>query len=148
MNKRQKHLIRSVITVLTITAAFIVLMVNVKDLLNKKEAMRAMEIVGEEVLNYRRRYASLPPESYLTNIKEDFVRLGTLNYRAQWIGFDAEPNTILAYAAKNYHTLAADPGYVVLYLDGRGEWMDKKDFEELLKEQQTTREIEMLQDNL
>ena len=148
MNKRQKHLIRSVITVLTITAAFIVLMVNVKDLLNKKEAMRAMEIVGEEVLNYRRRYASLPPESYLTNIKEDFVRLGTLNYRAQWIGFDAEPNTILAYAAKNYHTLAADPGYVVLYLDGRVEWMDKKDFEELLKEQQTTREIEMLQDNL
>ena len=148
MNKRQKHLIRSVITVLTITAAFIVLMVNIKDLLNKKEAMRAMEIVGEEVLNYRRRYASLPPESYLTNIKEDFVRLGTLNYRAQWIGFDAEPNTILAYAAKNYHTLAADPGYVVLYLDGRVEWMDKKDFEELLKEQQTTREIEMLQDNL
>ena len=148
MNKRQKYLIRSVITVLTITVVFIVLMINVKDLLNKKEAMRAMEIVGREVLNYRKQYTSLPPETYLTKIKEEFGRLGTLHYRAQWIGFGSEPNTILAYTGKNYRSLAASPGYVVLYLDGRVEWMSKKEFEELLKEQQTAREIEILQDKL
>ena len=148
MNKRQKSLIRSIITVLTITVVFIVLMMNVKDLLNKKEAMRAMQTVGKEVLTYRKQYASLPPESYLARIKEQFVRLGALHYRAQWIGFDSEPNTILAYTSKNYRSLVASAGYVVLYLDGRVEWMGKKEFEELLKEQQTAREIEMLQDKL
>ena len=148
MNKRQKHLIRSVITVLTITVAFIVLMMNIKDILNKNEAMRATEIVGREVLKYRRQYASLPPERYLDRIKEEFVRLGRLHYRAQWIDFDSDPNTILAYTPKNYRSLAADPGYVVLYLDGRVEWIDKKDFEELLKKQQTEREIEILQKEL
>jgi hypothetical protein len=148
MNKRQKSLILNIILVLAITTAFIVLMMNVKDLLNKKEAMRAMGIVGQELLNYREHYGSLPPESFLANIKEQFVRLGTLNYRAQWIGFDSEPNTILAYTYKNYHSLAARRGYVVLRLDGRIEWIGKKQFEELLRKQQTSSEIEILQEEL
>ena len=148
MNKRQKSLVLNIIAVLVITVAFIVLMMNVKDLLNKKEAMRAMEIVGQEVLNYRERYGSLPPELHLAGIKERFVRLGELNYRAQWIGFDSEPNTILAYTSKNYRSLAASSGYVVLRLDGRMEWMDKKQFETLLREQQSSKEIEMLHDEL
>jgi hypothetical protein len=148
MNQRQKHLIRSIIAVFAITVALIVLMINIKDVLNKKEAMRAMQTVGHEVLSYRKQHASLPPESYLTRIKEQFVRLGVLHYRARWIGFDSEPNTILAYTNKNYRSLAASPGYVVLYLDGRVEWMGKKEFEKLLKEQQTAREIKMLQDTL
>ena len=148
MNRRQKSLVLNIVAVLVITVAFIVLMMNVKDLLNKKEAMRAMEIVGREVLNYREQYGSLPPESYLTGIKERFVRLGELNYRAQWIGFDSEPNTILAYTSKNYHSLAASAGYVVLRLDGRVEWIGKKRFEALLREQQTSREIEILRERL
>jgi len=148
MNKRQKSLILNIILVLAITTAFIVLMINVKDLLNKKEAMRAIRAVGQELLNYREQYGSLPPESYLTRIREKFVRLGTLNYRAQWIGFDSEPNTILAYTHKDYHSLATRGGYVVLRLDGRVEWIGKKQFEALLKKQQTSREIEMLHEKL
>ena len=73
----------------------------------------------QEVLKYRNRNASLPSESHLVRIKEQFVRLGTLHYRAQWIGFDSEPNAILAYTQKHYHSIALRPGYVVLYLDGR-----------------------------
>jgi hypothetical protein len=148
MNKRQKSLVLNVIAVLVITVAFIVLMMNVKDLLNKSEAMRAMGTVGREVLNYREQYGSLPPESYLTRIKEQFVRLGALHYRAQWIGFDSEPNAVLAYTKQNYRSLAARSGYVVLRLDGQVEWMGKRQFEALLREQQTSREIEMLHEGL
>jgi hypothetical protein len=148
MNKRQKSLILNIILVLTITTAFIVLMINIKDLLNKNEAMRAMHIVGQEVLNYREKQGSLPPELYLASIKEQFVRLGILHYRAQWIGFGSEPNTILAYTNKNYHSLAANPGYVVLRLDGRVEWMGKEQFETLLSEQQTLSEVELLNEKL
>jgi hypothetical protein len=148
MNKRQKSLVLNIVAVLVITVAFIVLMMNVKDLLNKKEAMRAMEVIGREILNYRGRYGSLPPESYLVGIRKRFVRLGELNYRAQWIGFDSEPNAILVYTRKNYHSLAASSGYVVLHLDGQVEWIGRKKFEAILREQQTAREIEMLQERL
>ncbi len=146
MNKRQKSLVLNIILVLAITTAFIVLMINVKDLLNKKEAMRAMQIVGQEVLSYRKQYGSLPPESYLARLKEQFVRLGKLHYRAQWIGFDSEPNTILAYTKHDFHSLAASEGYVVLRLDGRVEWMDTKQFETLLTKHQTSGELDILQE--
>jgi hypothetical protein len=145
MNKRQKSLILNIILVLAITTAFIVLMMNVKDLLNKNEAMRAMEIVGQEVLSYRKQYGSLPSELFLTSIKEQFVRLGTLHYRAQWIGFDSDPNTILAYTKHDFHSLATSEGYVILRLDGRVEWMGTKQFETLLRKQQTSAELDILQ---
>jgi len=148
MNKRQKSLILNIIAVLVTTVAFIVVIINVKDFLNKAEAMRAMETVGQEVLNYREQYGSLPPEPYLSRIKKQLVRLGTLHYRAQWIGFDSEPNTVMAYTKQNYHSLAASEGYVVLLLDGRVEWMGTEQFETLLRKQQSAREVEMLQEEL
>jgi len=118
---------------------------HLRDWLNKSEAMRAMEHIGQEVLGYREKYRSLPLESYLGPIKRQHVRLGELNYRAQWIDFESPPDTILAYTKKEFRSEFVKSGYVVLRLDGQVQWMEKKEFEQLLARQQSQREIEMLQ---
>jgi len=122
-------------------------MVNFKDWVNRSEAMGAMKQLSRVVLTYRKEYGSVPPESYVNEIKKDlkgWVRLGNLKYRAQWIDFDAKPDEILAYAEKKYPSSLLNDGYVVLRLDGRVEWMDKQQFEKLLAQQQSKWEIDML----
>ena len=148
MNRRQKAIIQNFISVSIGTTVFILVMINVKDIVNKSEAMRAMELLGKSVQEYRKKYHSTPPESYIVRQKEDLraVRLGELKYRAQWVEFGAEPDTILGYSRKNYISFV-EKGYIVLRLSGRVEWMKKKEFEKLLKEQQTQAEIELLRES-
>jgi hypothetical protein len=145
MNRQQKILVVNFVTVVFVTAVFVVGMMHVKDWLNKSEAIRAMEHIGELVLQYRQKYGSLPAESYLAPVKAKFVRLGELHYRAQWIDFDSPADTILAYTKKELRSELVKSGYVVLRLDGQVQWMEKRQFEQLLRQQQTEREIEMLQ---
>ncbi len=107
-----------------------------------------MEDLGRKVLQYRKDYGSVPPETYVTNIKKDLkggVRLGGLQYRALWIDADSTPDEILAYAEKNYRSSFVGDGFLVLRLDGRVEWMEKKEFRTLLAQQQSPEEIRMLQ---
>ena len=146
MNQRQKSILRNVVFVFAVTAIFVAAMVNVKDLINKSEAIRAMELLAQQVTQYRAKNHSTPPESYLLGQYENLgiVRLGDLNYRAQWISYESEPGTILAYAKKNYQFLVKR-GYVVMFLDGRVEWMRPKEFKKLLKEHQTQAELDILQ---
>ena len=123
-------------------------MINFKDWVNRSEAMRAMKHLGQIVLQYRKDYGSVPPESYVNSIKENLeghVRLGNLQYRARWIKFESSPDEILAYTEKKYRSLIIGKGFVVLRLDGRVEWMDKQDFETLLSQQQSPMESEMMQ---
>lgn len=148
MNKRQKAILVNFVTVMFVTIAFIVGIMHVKDWLNKSEAMRAMQDISRKVLSYRQKYGSLPPESYLESVKKRHVRLGQLNYRAQWIDFEADPDTILAYTKREFHPELVKSGYVVLRLDGRVEWMQKSEFEQLLRRQQSQRELEMLQQHV
>lgn len=148
MIRRQKSLLKDVVTVIIFTAIAVVAMINLKDWVNRSEAMRAMEHLGQEVFRYRKDNGRLPPESYVAGIKEDLeggVRLGNLRYRALWIDFEATPNEILAYTEKNYRSSLLSDGYVVLRLDGRVQWMGKKEFEKLLAQQQKEFEIETLQ---
>jgi len=122
-------------------------MINFKDWINRSEAMRAMEHLARIVRQYRKDRGVVPPESYIDSIKESLeghVRLGKLNYRAQWLDLESTPDEILAYAEKNYHSLIGK-GFVVLRLDGRVEWMHKKVFENLLAQQQSPVEIQMMQ---
>jgi hypothetical protein len=51
----------------------------------------------------------------------------------------------LAYTEKKYRSLLVGKGYVVLRLDGRVEWMGKREFETLLAQHQSPMEIQMLQ---
>jgi type II secretory pathway pseudopilin PulG len=147
MNKRQKAILIEFIIVIAITVIAVAGMVNFKDWVNRSEAMGAMKQLSRVVLTYRKEYGSVPPESYVNEIKKDlkgWVRLGNLKYRAQWIDFDAKPDEILAYAEKKYPSSLLNDGYVVLRLDGRVEWMDKQQFEKLLAQQQSKWEIDML----
>ena len=146
MNKKQKQILANFAIVIAVTIAMVSGMVEMKNGVNRSEAMRAMEQLGRTVDDYRQKHGSIPPESYAESIKaslEGQVRLGNLQYRSRWIQFDSPPETILAYVTKNYHSLFFRPGVIVLRLDGRAEWMDKKEFETLLASQQSVLEREM-----
>ena len=149
MNKHQKVILIKFTTVIVVTAIAVVAMINVKDWINRSEAMRAMEHLGQRVLEYRKAHGSVPPESYVTNIKETLeghVRLGNLQYRARWIDFESTPEEILAYAEQKYPSSLLNDGFVVLRLSGRVEWLGKQEFEKVLARQQSQKEIEILQE--
>jgi len=146
MNKLQKRILANFAVVMVVTATAVVGMVELKNLVNRSEAMRAMESLGRVVSDYKQKNGSIPPESHVDGIiksLEGQLRLGNLRYRAQWIAFDSPPDTILAYARKNYRSLFSRPGVIVLRLDGRIEWMDKASFDKLIAGQQTPMELEM-----
>ena len=147
MNRRQKIILRDFVTVIVVTAIAVVAMINFKDWVNRSEARRAVEQLGQIVLQYRKDNGALPPESYVNNIKkalEGSARLGELQYRALWIDSDSKPDEILAYTEKDYSSLLVGDGFIVLRLDGRVEWMGKEEFKTLLKQQQSPEEVRML----
>ena len=147
MNRRQKSILINAISVITITSIAVVAMINLKDWVNRSEAMRAMEDLGKLVLQYRTENGSVPPQSYVDSIKTNLkghVRLGDLQYRALWIDFDSTPDDVLAYVEKKYHSLVLSNGFIVLRLDGRVEWMQKQRLDVLLARQQSRMEIETL----
>jgi hypothetical protein len=146
MNQRQKSIILNFIIVVTITAIFVGVMLNVRDYVNRAEAIRTMEHLARKVQEYRSQFSSTPPKTYLIGQRMDFqdVRLGEFEYRAQWIEFGADPDTILAYSRKNYQFLVGK-GYIVMSLDGRVKWMKRAEFVKLLKKQQTEAEVKLLQ---
>jgi len=116
-----------------------------KNHINKSESIRMMKLLAEMVQQYRYQNSrALPSESYISRQREAFgdVRLGDIQYRAQWIDFNAGIDTILAYSHKDYG-LAAGKGYVVMRLDGKVEWMGVAEFEDLFAEQQSPTEAEL-----
>ncbi|MBN1391763.1 MAG: hypothetical protein JW947_03060 [Sedimentisphaerales bacterium] len=147
MNKRQKAILTNTVTVLVITAIAVAAMVNLKNQINLSEAGRAMEGLSQAILQYRQKYGSVPPESYINRVREKLegnIRLGEVIYRAQWINLDSTPNDILAYTAAPRSTWLQGKKYLVLRLDGRVDWMRKQEFDVLLAQQQSAQEIEML----
>ena len=150
MNKPQKRLLTNFILVLIITIGFVVFIVNIRSTVNSSEAIRSLEILGKEVLRYRKQYGSLPSESYTEIIRDKFrmARLGNIHYRAQWIDFGADANsTILAYVTKPFKRFF-EKYYIVLWLDGRVEKHCKADFERILDKQQNKSELEWLRKNI
>ncbi len=153
MNRRQKAILRDFATVIVITAIAVVAMIIFKDFVNRSEAMRAMEDLGQRVLEYRQKHSSVPPKSWVDRQREKKpgnIRLGNLQYRARWITFESTPDEFLAYTEANYNLLVGK-GYIVLRLgavlmdDGRPEWIDRKEFKTLLAQQQRPEKIQMLQ---
>jgi hypothetical protein len=148
MNRRQKAILKNFAAVIIATAIAVVAMINLKDWVNRSEAMRAMKHLGRIVTEYRKGHGRVPPEAYVDGIKEKlhgYARLDDLKYRARWLGLDSTPDEILAYNKKIYRSSILSDGFVVLRLDGRVEWMDKQQFKSLLAQQQSPLEIEMLQ---
>jgi len=146
MNKRQKSVVTSFVTVMIITAVTIVGMLSLRDWVNRAEATRAMEHLGRIVVRYRQQHGCAPPESYIDRIKSNLrghVRIGQLCYRALWISFESPPDEILAYCRKNFSAPFVSGGYLVLRLDGSVEWMDEASFQKTLTPQQSLMEIQM-----
>jgi len=136
---------KSLVLVVLVTVAMVIGLVNFKDWVNQNEAMRAMQHLGQIVFAYRQEKGSVPPEYYVDNIREQLVgseRLGQLKYRARWIEYGAGDDEILAYTRRDYKHLLFGSGAVVLRLDGRVEWIKKKEFDALLAGQQSRFEIE------
>jgi hypothetical protein len=146
MNKQQRRILVNFAVVIAVTIAAAFGMVELKNLVNRSEAIRAMEQLGQIVGNYRQKNGSVPPESYVNELKEKLegrVRMGELQYRARWIEFNSPPDTILAYVRKNYHSLFFRPGVIVLRFDGRIEWMDRMSFDKEFARQQKPLEPEL-----
>ena len=147
MNRRQKAILTDIITVVIVTAIAIVVMIELRNWLNRSEATRAMEHLGLVVSKYREDYGAVPPESYVLGIKGELlghVRLSGLYYRARWIEFESGPDEILAYTRMGYQSLFQGRKFIVLRLDGRVEQMQADQLQALLDRQQGPMEKEEL----
>jgi hypothetical protein len=143
MNRRQRSLLTESVIVLIATVAAVVGMMQLKDYVNRSEAMRAMTQLGGRILDHRKQYGSLPPQSFVNGIKdsvEGAARMGNVNYRARWIGLDAPSDTIVAYSQKRFPASFLKDGYVVLRLDGTVEWLSTDQFATLFNTQRTSTE--------
>ena len=150
MIRRQKILLRNAIVVIAITTIAVVAMINLKDLVNRSEAIEAMKDLGQKIKKYQNDdqnpHHLVPSKSYVDGIKGNLkgqARFGDLQYRALWIEPGSTPDEVLAYTERNFRSFLVGKGYVVLRLDGRVEWMNKQQFEALLPEQQRRMEAEM-----
>ena len=105
MNRREKAVVIKIIFVTIVTFILVVTFANFKDVVNRSEAMRAIDAIGKTVLQYRKDNGYLPPQNYVDTIRQDVpgsVRMGKLNYRALYITRDSKPDEILAYTLNNY----------------------------------------------
>jgi hypothetical protein len=145
MNRRQRNIILNFVSVIVLTVVAVLVLINFKDYVNWSESMQAMNQLSRIVLDYRKSHGVVPPESYIDDVTEELkgkVRLGKIIYRARWLDFDAPPDEILAYVKKKHNSLLVHDGYIVIRLDGRVEWMEPEEFEEILKKQQKLMEKE------
>jgi hypothetical protein len=146
VNRRQRALLTESLFVLFATVAAVIGMVQLKDYVNRSEALRAMTQLGQRILEYKKQYGSLPSQSFLDSIKGDVegaVRMGNVNYRARWIGLDAPNDTILAYSQKRHPSSFFKDGYAVLRLDGTVEWLPTNRFATLFSTQRAPTEPNM-----
>jgi hypothetical protein len=123
---------------------------NIKNAINRSEAIRAMELLGNEISQHRKTYGSLPSEYQVKQFADAIsaVRLADFHYRGQWIEFGSAPDTtILVYSWKNYRGFVK-AGYIVLWLNNKAEWINKKSFEKILATQQQQQELRWIKENL
>lgn len=147
MNKAQKSILTNFVTVIAVTTFAVIAMINLKAWVNRSEAMRAMTHLGEVVLEYKKTNGVIPPQSYIDRVEtslQGYARLSEIQYRARWIDFDSPADDILAYSEQNYRSLVIADGFIVLRLNGRVEWVDKKILTEVLHQQLKPEEIEQL----
>ncbi len=146
MNRKQRTLLINFIIVAVFTCVFIFAVFQLRDHVNRKEALFTMEMLRKEILDYKEKFRSLPPESWVVNndvldaarFKRGFI------YRARWIDYGAGDDTILMYMFLGTRSFFRD-GYAVMRLDGTVEWVPKERFEKQLASQQSREEKDSLE---
>ena len=147
MDRVQKKLAFNFFTVVLLTVLFVLVMTHFKAVVIKREAMHGMNELGKYVLDYRSKMGFLPSESGIENIVGELsgrARMGKLQYRAQWIGYGAGPDTIVAYSKLTFKSLLVKSGYAVLTLDGQAHFWRPNKFEEVISHQQKQAEVDEL----
>jgi len=145
MKAKKRVLLIESLLVSAATLVAVTGMIHLKDYVNRSEAVRALNQLGQRIGDYRKQHGSLPPQSFIDTVEgqvEGSVRLGQLRYRALWIEPGASADTILAYSQKRHPSSLLRDGYVVLYLDGRVEWVVGEAFESQLARQQNRAEVQ------
>jgi len=130
---RKKRLLIDVGVVLVITAVAVAGMIHFKDYINRREALLAVEQLGEKILTYRDTQGSFPPEETvqaLVNQVSGGARVGRLTYRAPWITPESKPDALLAFTQQDYKSLIVRDGYILLHLDGSVQWLNTPQFNE------------------
>lgn len=131
---RKKRLLIDVAVVLVITTAVVMGIFHVKDYINRRDALLAVEQLGEKILAYRATEGTLPPKETVEALKEQVSgrsRLGRLTYRGSWITPESEPDALLAFfTQQNYNSLIVSDGYIALRLDGTVQWLTTQQFNE------------------
>jgi hypothetical protein len=143
VNARQSAVVRHFLAVIIVTVVFIFGLMNLRDALNKSECIREMGVVGQAIMDYRKRTGSLPPQAWLKPLQENAARLAPLMYRAHHVLYDSPPDTIVAYSRQRTYSMIVKSGYVFLQLDGQVKWLDVKRFESLLEKQEQDRLAEL-----
>jgi hypothetical protein len=143
MNKQQKWALIKFTAVVLITVGSVAVIAELKNGVNRAEAIRAMEHLGKIVSDYKQKNGYVPPESFVDNLKESIVgkaRLGDFHYRARWLDADSTPNTILAFTKSGSGSLFFKPEVIVLFHDGKVQRMDEESFDKLFSSQQKPEE--------
>ena len=136
-------MIRHIFTVIVVTLVFIFALINLRDALNRSERIREMGELAKAIGRYRQQNGSLPPESWIAPITAEFARLGDLQYRARYTLYDSPGDTILAYTKHKSYAMFVKSGYVYLQLDGQVKWLPPDEFEQLLKQQESDRSLQL-----
>jgi len=119
MNLRQNRLIIKLCLISSLTIIFIAGTSQYKSILNKSEAIRAMNILSREIAYYRIMVGTFPSKDYIDGIieKQSLVRLGSVNCRARWIEPGSTKETIFLFSRKNYKMSFVKSGYVFLTIE-------------------------------
>jgi hypothetical protein len=132
VNRRQKALLKETVIVLLVTLVVLIGMLNLKDWINRREAMRAMTRLGVIIQGYRNTYQSVPRRDFIdAQIPgiSGHMRLGKLTYRAALITLDSAADDVLAYTEQRYRSLLVNSGYIVMQLDGTVFWREQDEFQ-------------------
>jgi len=144
MNKRQRALLIESLVVLGVTVVAVIGLINLKDWTNRREALRAMESISQQIQAYRSTNGSMPSQDYIDSIRESVpgrARLGKLEYQAHSIKHNSPNNAVLAYTQQTYRSFLIRSGYVVIYLDGEVCWMSPEQFQSVFNQHEDSGEI-------
>lgn len=128
---RKKKVLIDVAVVLVITALSVVGIIHLKDYINRRDALLAVEQLGEKILAFRESQGTLPSEETVQTLMNEVsgrTRLGRFTYRASEITPESKPDTLLAFTQQDYKSLIVSNGYIVLRLDGTVQWLDTQQF--------------------
>ena len=135
MNKRQRALLLESVIVLGAAVVVLLVLLNLKDWTNRREALRAMAYIAAQIQAYQQTHGSLPPSEHLDRVRATAPgrkRLGKLEYRIQDIEANSPDTALLAYAKQTYHSLLVRNGYIVIHLNGQVSWMTAAQFQSQL----------------